>query len=472
MRRLCIITGALLLAGCQGLNSSGHQDSTDDKASRSLYQKSSIHASLQTHHRTTDLGRAYSTVPHSSSRQQQPQVEAKQPDLWLDLADQMKLDVPLDHPRVIAQREWYLKHPSYMRSVSERARPFLYLIKEEIEKRNMPMELVLLPVVESTFDPKAYSHGHAAGLWQMLQGTGKNFGLHYDSFYDGRYDVMASTRAALDYLEYLNGFFDGDWVLALAAYNSGEGRVQRAMKANRRQGKKTDYWSLSLPKETQNYVPKLLALAAILKHDTHYGMDIPALPNRPQLAVVEVEGQVDLNMAADLAGMNRSRLKELNPAFKKASTSPVRNAEILVPVAHAQGFEIAMADMPEQERSSAGQYQERSGSGYYQVRRGDSLGAIAQRHGTTVAKLRQANNLSSNNIRIGQSLALSSSYAATTKPATTQGNSVYKVKRGDSLSVIASRFSVSINELLSWNKLSSRHSLRAGQSLIVAANVR
>ena len=471
MRRLCIITGALLLAGCQGFNSSGHQDSTDHKADTSLYQKSSIHASLQTHHRTPDLGRAYSTVPHSSSRAQRQQIEATQPDLWLDLADQMKLDVPLDHPRVVAQREWYLKHPSYMRSVSERARPFLYLIKEEIEKRNMPMELVLLPVVESTFDPSAYSHGHAAGLWQMLQGTGKNFGLHFDSFYDGRYDVMASTRAALDYLEYLNGFFDGDWVLALAAYNSGEGRVQNAMKANRRQGKPTDYWSLSLPKETQNYVPKLLALAAILKHDSHYGMDIPTLPNRPQLAVVEVTGQVDLNMAADLAGINRTRLKELNPAFKKTSTSPARNAEILVPVANAQGFEIAMADMPEQERNSPSQYQERNAASHYQVRRGDNLGTIAQKHGTTVAALRQANNLSSNTLRVGQSLALSGAATKASAPAAKKASSVYKVKSGDSLSVIASRFSVSVNELLSWNKLSSKHSLRAGQSLIVAANV-
>lgn len=465
MRRLCIITGALLLAGCQGLNSSGHQDSTSKKAEPSLYQKSSIHASLQTHNRTPDLGRAYSTVPHSSNRQQRQQEEAKQSDLWLDLAEKMQLDVPLDHPRVIAQRQWYLKHPSYMRSVSERARPFLYLIKEEIEKRNMPMELVLLPVIESTFDPSAYSRGHAAGLWQMLQGTGKNFGLHFDNFYDGRYDVVASTRAALDYLEYLNGFFDGDWVLALAAYNSGEGRVQRAVKANRRQGKPTDYWSLSLPKETQNYIPKLLALAAILKHDTHYGMDIPALPNRPQLAVIEVTGQVDLNMAADLAGMNRSKLKELNPAFKKASTSPARNAEILVPVAHAQGFEIAMADLPEQEHKS---YQR------YQVRSGDSLGVIAQRNGTSVEALRQANNMNGNNIRIGQSLMLPNGQGATTPSAPTaaKASSVYKVKAGDSLSAIASRFSVSINELLSWNKLTNKHSLRAGQSLIVAANRR
>ncbi|WP_188629834.1 LysM peptidoglycan-binding domain-containing protein [Oceanisphaera marina] len=461
MRRLCILSSALLLAGCQGLHSSGDQDSTGKEAADSqLYHTSSIYSSLQIHDRTADLGRAYSTVPHSSSnRQQRQQAEVAQADLWLDLADKMQLDMPLDHPRVVAQRQWYLKHPGYMRSVSERARPFLYLIKEEIEKRNMPMELVLLPVVESTFDPKAYSHGHAAGLWQMLKGTGKNFGLHYDSWYDGRYDVMASTRAALDYLEYLNTFFDGDWVLALAAYNSGEGRVQRAMKANRRQGKPTDYWSLSLPKETQNYVPKLLALADILKHDSHYGMEVPALPNRPQLTVVEVEGQVDLNMAADLAGMNRGQLKELNPAYKRTATSPVRNAEILVPVAHAQGFEIAMADLPEQERKS---YQ------HYQVRGGDSLGRIAQRHGTSIQAIRQANNLSSSTIRVGQALMLPTPYAATAAVAPAGG--VYKVKPGDSLSAIASRFSVSISELLRWNSLANKHTLRAGQSLVVAAN--
>ncbi|GHA27238.1 lytic transglycosylase [Oceanisphaera arctica] len=443
----------------------GHQETAGEQANSQLYPKSATYSSLRIQSKTaTDSGRTYSTVSHSSTNRQQQQqqqrqkVEAQQPDLWLDLAANMQLDMPLDHPRVVAQRNWYLKHPAYMRSVSERARPFLYLIKEEIEKRNMPMELVLLPVVESTFDPRAYSHGHAAGLWQMLQGTGKQFGLHYDSWYDGRYDVMASTRAALDYLEYLNGFFDGDWVLALAAYNSGEGRVQRAMKANRRQGKPTDYWSLSLPKETQNYVPKLLALADILKQPGHYGMEVPAVPNRPQLAVVEVEGQVDLNMAADLAGMNRSQLKQLNPAFKRTSTSPARNAEILVPVAHAQGFEIAMADLPEQERKS---YQR------YQVRGGDSLGRIASRNGTSIEAIKQANNMRGSAIRVGQTLMLP---RANGPVASSTGDGVYRVQSGDSLSAIASRFSVSITDLLRWNQLADKHSLRAGQSLIVAAN--
>lgn len=460
MRTLCILSSALLLAGCQGLHSANTAHSNDKEAANNqLYHTSSVYSSLQVHNRTADLGRAYSMTPSHADMLQRA-ATTNQANLWADLADNMQLDLPLDHPRVVAQREWYLKHPGYMRSVSERARPFLYLIKEEIEKRDMPMELVLLPVVESTFDPKAYSHAHAAGLWQMLKSTGKHFGLKYDTWYDGRYDVMASTNAALDYMAYLNEFFDGDWVLALAAYNSGEGRVQRAVRANRRQGKPTDYWSLSLPKETQGYIPKLLALADILKHETHYGMEVPALPNKPQLAVIKVERQLDLHMAADLAGMQREQLKALNPAFKRTATSPTYLADILVPVAHAQGFEIAMVDLPEQERKS---YKP------YRVQGGDSLGRIAKRYGSSIQAIRQANNLSGTTIRVGQELMLPTPYAGTAATSSSPDR-VYQVKSGDSLSVIASRFSVSINELLRWNSLTNKHSLRAGQKLVVATN--
>ncbi|GAA3538365.1 transglycosylase SLT domain-containing protein [Zobellella aerophila] len=368
----------------------------------------------------------------------------------------MELTIPADHPRVVAQRKWFLKHPEHMRSVAERARPFLYLIKEEIEKRDMPMELVLLPVVESTFNPKAYSRSHAAGLWQMLQGTGKNFGLHYDSWYDGRYDVMAATNAALDYLEYLNNFFDGNWTHALAAYNSGEGRVQRAIRSNRKQGKSTDYWALSLPKETQNYVPKLMALADILKHPDHYGLDIPAIPNHPQVKVVQVEGQVDLNMAADLAGVNRQQMKHLNPAFKRAATSPARTANLLVPVKNAQGLELAMADLPQQERKEFRRYQ---------VRRGDTLGLIASNNNTSIDAIKRSNNLRSNSIRAGQTLML-----PTTGKAAAPTDGLYQVQSGDSLHAIASRFSVSITDLLRWNRLRKHEYLRPGQQLIVAIN--
>lgn len=459
MSKLCILSSVLLLAGCQGISS----DSTRSSADLQEYTGNTAHfspskqqvptyTSLQIHKHSSHLDKTYRLVRHSSTSRQ-----AEQPaDLWLDLASQMQLTTSIEHPRVVAQRNAYLKHPAYMRSVSERARPFLYLIKEEIEKRNLPMELVLLPVVESTFDTKAYSHASAAGLWQMLHGTGKHFGLHYDRWYDGRYDVMASTRAALDYLEYLNKFFDGDWLLSFAAYNSGEGTVQRAMRANRAKGKATDYWSLSLPAETQKYIPKILALADILKHDTHYGMDIPAMPNRPQLTVIKVDTQVDLNMAADLAGINREQLKVLNPGFKQASTSPTRPAEILVPVAHAEGFEIAMTDMPAPSTL------------HYVVRAGDSLGKIAKQHGTDIQALRQANNLSGNTIRIGQTLTLPGALVASTASANPTG--LYKVRTGDSLSRIANRFRVSVPELLRWNQLANQNSLKAGQRLIVAAN--
>lgn len=455
MIRLCLLSGALLLAGCQAVSTDSarqtHGHNSTEQTSQRLYPKSKDHASLKASGR-------YSR--HSSDdTPSAPESKLEQQDLWQHLADGMTLEIPADHPRVVAQRNWYLKQTQYMSSVTERARPFLYLIKEEIEKRNMPMELALLPVVESTFNPKAYSHGHAAGLWQMLQSTGKNFGLHYDSWYDGRYDVMASTRAALDYLEYLHKFFDGNWTHALAAYNSGEGRVQRAIRANRRQGKSTDYWSLSLPKETQNYVPKLMALADILKRPGHYGMVVPAIPNRPQVAAVAVEGQVDLHMAADLAGVSRAQIKALNPAYKHTATSPLIAAEILVPVRHAETFELAMADLPAEERMSYARYR---------VKGGDSLGVIARRHGTHISALKQANNLMSNTIRIGQTLLVPSSAAPA--PAAVPEQSTYLVKAGDSLSVIASRFSVSIADLLRWNQLSSKHMLRTGQKLIVAAN--
>ncbi|WP_107851374.1 LysM peptidoglycan-binding domain-containing protein [Oceanimonas marisflavi] len=461
MIRLCILSGALLLAGCQAVSTDsarqtqGLQKGAEEQKSQPQNAKARDYTVLRA------AGRDSRHSSDESPRQRQTEArEQEQQDLWQAIADDMKLDIPANHPRVVAQRKWYLKQPNYMRSVTERARPFLYLIKEEIEKRDMPMELALLPVVESTFNPKAYSHGHAAGLWQMLHGTGKNFGLHYDSWYDGRYDIMASTRAALDYLEYLHKFFDGNWTHALAAYNSGEGRVQRAIRANRRQGKATDYWSLSLPKETQNYVPKLMALADILKRSDHYGMDVPALPNRPQVAAVEVEGQVDLNMAADLAGVSRSQLKALNPAYKHTSTSPLIAAEILVPVRHAETFELAMADLPAEERMN---YQR------YRVKGGDSLGVIARRYGTQVVALKQANNLRGNTIRIGQTLLVPS--VTTPAPSRTSGDqNIYRVQAGDSLSVIASRFSVSIADLLRWNQLSNKHMLRAGQQLIVAAN--
>ena len=163
-------------------------------------------------------------------------------------------------------QKWSSQHPTYLKNLFERAEPFLYYILNELEKRNMPTEIALLPAIESAYKPNAVSKSKASGLWQFIPSTGKHYGLKQNWWYDGRRDVIASTDGAIKYLKYLNNMFDGDWLHALAAYNSGEGRVMRAIKKNKREGKPTDFWSLALPKETRAYVPKLLALADILRH--------------------------------------------------------------------------------------------------------------------------------------------------------------------------------------------------------------
>ncbi|WP_171901000.1 transglycosylase SLT domain-containing protein, partial [Glaciecola punicea] len=222
-------------------------------------------------------------------------------DLWEKIQYQMTLPIPQNQPRLDAQKNWYLRHPAYMQRVSKRARPFLYHITQRLEQENMPMELALLPIVESAFDPFAYSHGRASGMWQFIPSTGKRFGMKQTWWYDGRRDVIASTEGAIKYLRYLNDMFDGDWLHALAAYNSGEGRVMRAIKKNKRAGKPTDFWSLDLPRETRAYVPKLLALADILKSQDEYNFSWPKIANAPVVEIVDVSSQIDLAVAARMA---------------------------------------------------------------------------------------------------------------------------------------------------------------------------
>ncbi|MDW1632071.1 transglycosylase SLT domain-containing protein, partial [Vibrio sp. Y176] len=196
----------------------------------------------------------------------------------------------------------------------------------------LPMELALLPVVESSFDAFAYSHGSAAGLWQFVPGTGKMMGLEQNYWYDGRRDVAASTDAALDYLVQLNERFDGNWEHAIAAYNSGGGRVSSAIRKNKKLGKPVDFFSLDLPKETSSYVPKLLALADVVANQEKYGIDIPSIPNKPVLTLVDPKEQLDLAIAADYAGIGVKELQSYNPAYNQWSTAPEGPHQLLIPV--------------------------------------------------------------------------------------------------------------------------------------------
>ena len=319
--------------------------------------------------------------------------------IWVKLSNGFELDVP-ENDRIKAQRNWYLKHPAYLRQISERAQPYLYFIVEEIEKRGMPLDLALLPVVESAFDPNAYSYSGAAGMWQFMPATGKQYGLKQDWWYDGRRDVVASTHAALKHIEYLHKQMDGNWLHALAAYNSGEGRVLNAIKRNTRDGKPTDFWNLELPRETQAYVPKLLAFADLIKNNEKYGISMPMLANQAYIAQVNVGSQIDLALAADLAGTDIKQLKKLNPGYHRWATSPNGPHTLLMPISRSKKFQLALAEVPAKQRI---RWQS------YEVQSGDSLIRIAKQFDTRTDVLRSANNISDNIIRTGQTMLIPAS---------------------------------------------------------------
>ena len=237
--------------------------------------------------------------------------------------------------RVRAQRDWYARHPEYMRRVSQRAGRYAAHILQEVEQRDMPAEIALLPIVESAYDPFAYSHGRAAGLWQFIPATGKRYGLKQDWWYDGRRDLVESTRAALDYLEYLHKRFHGDWLLALAAYNSGEGTVIRAIRRNRRKGKPVSFWDLDLPRETRAYVPKLIALKQLVNSPEKYGVKLEQVDIEPPFEMIDTGGQIDLAIAADLAGIDLDELYRFNPGFNQWATPPKGPHRLLIPSAQA-----------------------------------------------------------------------------------------------------------------------------------------
>jgi len=393
-------------------------------------------------------------------------------DLWERIRASFRLDHEVNRPRVAAEVEMYTRHQNYLARVGERAEPYLHYIVESIEQRGAPLELALLPVVESAFQPNAYSPGRAAGLWQFIPDTGRRFGLEQNWWYDGRRDVYASTQAALDYLELLRDQFDGDWLLALAAYNSGSGTVSRAIEKNRKAGRGTDFWSLDLPRETRSYVPRLLAISAIVSDPGAYGVDLVPITNEPYLARVDLDGQIDLGLAADLAGISLDDLYRYNPGFNRWATAPQGPHYLMLPVEKLDLFNEKLAQVPADERMRWDRYL---------VRRGDTLGAIAQAHGTSVAMLMDSNKLKSTRLRVGQELlipvgseagvqvaAKGGGSAGKTASAPTRGRKVvHTVQAGDTLWDIARQHGVTTRQIADWNRIALNDTLRRGQKLIL-----
>lgn len=396
-------------------------------------------------------------------------------DLWQRLRSGFALDHDASDPRVQAQLNWYRKHPQYIDRVVERGSRYLHYIVTETEKRGLPTELALLPVVESAFDPFAYSHGRAAGLWQFIPSTGKYFGLTQSWWHDDRRDVIAATDAALTYLDRLATRFDGDYMLALAAYNSGGGTVSSAMRRNRKKNAATDFWSLDLPRETRHYVPKLIALAKIFDQPEKYGIELPALADEPYFEVVETGSQLDLAQAAELAGVDIDEIYLLNPSFNRWATSPEGPHRLLVPRDNAKTFIAALEKTDPSERVSWHNYK---------VVSGDTLSTIAKRYATTSSVIQQVNNLNSHIIRVGQRLmipsaakqsetyALSASERLASKQERSGKNSNgtrvnYTVRSGDTFWDIAREHRVSVRQVASWNGMAPGDPLMPGKKLVI-----
>lgn len=444
------------------------------------------------------------TLAGCSSTGQVPQTDAahtlsarpKQKPIWLsekptpevpqDVWERMRQGFQLQdglgvNPRIEQQRLWFASNPSYLESAGERGSLYMHYIVERLEERNMPLELALLPVIESSYNPLAYSPANAVGLWQFIPSTGRYFNLRQTRFYDGRRDITASTTAALDYLTKLHDMFNGDWLLALAAYNAGEGTVSRAIERNEKLGLPTDYWNLPLPSETQAYVPKLLALSQVVITPQAYGVNLNPIANQPYFEVVEINQRMDLSKVAAVANIDEDELFQLNPAFKQRTTIDGPQ-HLLVPTSKAQLLTASLSTMKPEELISKRPLKPvfdgadspviAGAKRSYRVKRGDNLTAIAKANKVDVKDLQRWNNLSGKHLKAGQTLVMQdtrrSGRTTTTLAANSKKQTKYKVQRGDSLYMVAKRFNVEMQHLKRWNPRVGQ-ALKPGQMLTVSS---
>jgi membrane-bound lytic murein transglycosylase D len=453
---LPVVFGTLLIAACTLLDTTPNRPAIQKEAGAAA-------AAVLQDHAAPAAGTANRVHPD-------PQTPAKIPaedDFWQRVRNGFRLS-GARQKSVIKRIEIYSNNTRQVERVLQRGEPYLAYIQNEVERRGFPAEITLLPFVESGFDPFAYSHGRAAGLWQFIPGTGKRYGLQQDWWFDGRRDVVASTRAALDYLERLQRQFDGDWLLALAAYNSGEGTVLQAIRRNRKAGRPTDFWNLDLPRETAAYVPKLLAICAVVKHPEKYGVRLIPVDAMPAFVVVDTRSQLDIAVAADLAGMDIEELYRLNPGYNRWATHPDGPHRLAIPAGKSGLFRENLANLPEAQRVKWVRHK---------IRSGETLSHIAAHYNTTVRVLRSTNELQNTNIRAGSHLLIPvaakdpARYAALKKQLQTghpSGSRItYKVQHGDSLWDIARKHKVTVNQVTRWNRLDSGALIKPGQKLVI-----
>lgn len=422
-------------------------------------------------------------------------------DLWDSLRAEFSLEHHEENPLVQTQIEWFMEHQDFLLNSAERAAPYLYYILQQCRKRHLPAEIVLLPMIESAFNPFAYSSAGAAGIWQMMPDTASGYGLHKDLWYDGRRDVITSTKAALNYLSYLASFFDNNWLLALAAYDTGEGNVSSAIRKNIRDGAETDFWYLPLAQETRDYVPRLLALATIIAHPERYPVYFPPVHNAPYLAQIDVGEQIDLKHAAMLAGMSLKKLMQLNPGYNRSTTSPYGPHKLVLPLESVAQFSENLAMLPAYLHN---------GRLHEKLKTGETLASIAKQFHSSPIVLQRLNQMGypkAKKIMLKSTTLPNKPIAAKEPPAVKPkstaeallmaskaaeksrdklisalenigkhytilpGDTIYLSRNGDTLDRIAKRFHLGRPELLASNPHANLDNIHSGQRIVIPTHL-
>lgn len=392
-------------------------------------------------------------------------------DMWQALRDSFTLNLYPNQREVKKQIQWIKSHPSYLRILTKQAKPYLYFVFKRVRKYHLPGEIALLPMIESAYNPFAYSGVGAAGLWQLMPGTGTGLGLRQDWWYDGRRGIHTSTTAALKYLKYLNKFFNGNWTLAIAAYDSGEGTVKRALTSKQQTTTNANFWSLNLPKETKAYIPRLLALALVIKYPKYYGIKLPELPYEEYFAKIEVDRQIDLTHAAQLAGISYSELIKLNPGYNRWATAPDRPHTLVLPIDKVTQFKANLDKVPTEKLVTWQRHR---------VKSGETLSQIALKYRTRITLIKSINKLTSNVIKLNQVLLIPSTKHLSVKTITeTQRKQainhasskgpkkiIHVVKPGESFASIENRYHTKAAAIRYWNKITNNR-LVPGQKLII-----
>lgn len=473
---LAVLAFAAWLAGCASVPGPGQAGATDEGSPNLTASPSPTSAAAS----LPPLRAMPSTLPLKPISMAELNSEGvfglePPPDLWQRIRSGYGMP-ELENDLVKQHEQWYLSRPDYIQRMTERSRKYLFHIVEELERRNMPTELALLPYIESAFNPQAVSSARAAGMWQFMPATATDFDLRQNLFRDDRRDVLASTRAALDYLQKLHGMF-GDWHLALAAYNWGQGSVGRAIAKNQRAGRGTSYTELDMPAETRNYVPKLQAVKNIVGNPDLYRAELPAIDNHPYFQAVDTTRDIDVALAAKLADVRLEDFKALNPSLNHPVIFAAGTPRILLPWDNAKVFHRNL------EAYSAGQYASWTA---WTAPSTMSAAEAARRVGMSEADFRNVNNIPPRMLIRAGSVVLAPRDATGRDvseqvadngqlhlaPEVVTRRAVVKARRGDNVARIAARYRVRPGDVADWNDVSTRSSFKTGESVVVYLPVR